>query len=91
MENAFRTFLIKNEKIIGTIATILGVIMFTSLIEILLSNLRGDSKILIQPAATAINGLFWTLYAYGKRDWFLFIPNILALVLGILTTVSAII
>ncbi len=91
MENTFRIFLNKNEKIIGTIATVLGVIMFFSLLEVLFSNLKGNSNIIIQPAATAVNGLFWSLYAYGRKDWFLLIPNTLAFVLGILITLSAVV
>jgi len=79
----------KNEKVIGTIASILSVIMFFSLIEILLSNLSGESNIYIQPLATAFNGFFWSLYAYGRKDNFLLIPNILALWLGFFTAVAA--
>jgi len=78
-----------NEKLIGTIASVLAVIMFFSLIEILLSNLSGESKIFIQPIATAFNGFFWTLYAYGRKDYFLLIPNVLALILGTLTALAA--
>jgi len=81
----------ENEKTIGTIASILAIIMFFSLIEILISNLNGTSKIYIQPIATSINGLFWSLYAYGRKDYFLLIPNILALVIGALTAMAALI
>lgn len=88
MDNAFRVFLKKNEKIIGSIASILAIIMFLSLIEILISNIQGDSNIFIQPLATSVNGLFWSLYAYGRKDWFLLVPNILALTLGAITTIS---
>lgn len=88
MQNSFQETLKKNEKIIGTIASILAIIMFFSLIEILMSNLRGDSKIFIQPLATAFNGFFWSLYAYGRKDWFLLVPNVLALILGTITAVS---
>lgn len=88
METSFQSMLKKNEKIIGTIASVFAVIMFFSLIEIFISNIQGRSRIFVQPLATAFNGLFWSLYAYGKKDWFLLIPNILALVLGILTAIS---
>ena len=88
MANAFQIFLKKNEKIIGSIASVLAIIMFLSLIEILISNVQGNSNILIQPLATSINGLFWSLYAYGRKDWFLLVPNILALLLGAITAVS---
>jgi len=89
MDNTLQIYLKKNEKIIGSIASILAIVMFFSLIEILISNIQGNSNIFIQPLATSFCGLFWSLYAYGKKDWFLFIPNILALVLGMATTISA--
>ncbi len=89
MENTFQQFFKNNEKIIGAIASALAIVMFASLIEILVSNANGNSHIFIQPIATAFNGFFWSLYAYGRKDWFLFVPNILACVLGIITGVSA--
>ena len=88
MDDKFQIFLRKNEKTIGSIASIMAIIMFVSLIEILMSNIRGDSNIFIQPLATAVCGFFWSLYAYGKKDLFLLAPNILALVLGTVTTIS---
>ena len=90
MPNTLQEFLQKHEKLIGTIASVLAIIMFFSLIEIFISNMQGKSHIIIQPIATAVNGLFWSLYAYGKRDWYLFIPNFLALILGILTVLPVI-
>ena len=88
MQNNFQIFLQRHEKKIGTIASALAIIMFVSLIEVLISNLSGKSNIFIQPLATAFNGFFWSLYAYGRRDWFLFGPNVLACALGALTAVS---
>ena len=81
----------QNEKIIGTIASALKIIIFISLIEVFISNMQGKSSILIQPLATALNGFFWSMYAYGRKDYFLLIPNLLALFLGVLTALSAII
>jgi hypothetical protein len=88
MINVFQQKLKKNERIIGLIASILSIVMFISLIEIFISNIQGRSHVFIQPLATAFNGFFWSLYAYGKEDWFLLIPNLLALILGILTVLS---
>jgi hypothetical protein len=85
LQKSFR----KNEKMIGAIASTLAVVMFFSLLEVFFSNLRGNSNIFIQPLATAFNGLFWTMYAYGRKDWFLVVPNFLAMILGTVTTVSA--
>jgi len=62
--------------------------MFFSLIEILISNINGNSNIFVQPLATAFNGIFWSLYAYGRKDWFLLVPNVLAFVLGTITVAS---
>lgn len=87
--NKFQERLKANEKLIGSIASILAIIMFFSLIEILISNLRGKSRIFIQPLATAINGIFWSMYAFGKKDYYLLIPNVLAFILGVLTVIAA--
>lgn len=87
--NRIQEKLKSKEKTIGTIASILAIVMFFSLIEIFISNLQGNSKIFIQPLATAINGVFWSLYAYGRKDYYLLVPNILAFVLGTLTVIAA--
>ena len=88
MENSLQATLKKHEKVIGSIASVIAIIMFVSLIEIFISNIQGKSSIFIQPLATAFNGLFWSMYAYGRKDWFLLVPNMLALILGILTVIS---
>lgn len=89
MDKTLVGFLSRNEKIIGSIASILAIIMFISLIEVLTSNIQGKSNIFIQPLATAFNGFFWSLYAYIRKDMFLLIPNLLALFLGTITVISA--
>ena len=88
-DNSLQVFLQKNEKKIGSVASVLAIIMFFSLIEILNSNLQGRSNIYIQPLATALNGSVWSLYAYGKKDYFLLGPNLLACVLGAITAIAA--
>ncbi|MGY5351416.1 SemiSWEET family transporter [Wenyingzhuangia sp. IMCC45533] len=89
MSNEFQTYLSEHQKTIGYIATPIAIIMFASLIEIFISNLKGESNIIIQPLATFINGIVWTLYAYGRKDYFLLIPNGLATVLGAMTAMAA--
>lgn len=89
MLKKLKKYIKKHEKTIGFIAATLGVIMFISLIEVLISNIRGQSTIFIQPLATAVNGFFWSLYAFSIKDRFVLIPNLLALVLGIMTAISA--
>ena len=89
MDNSFQTTLRKHEKIIGGAASVLAIVMFISLIEVFTSNIQGKSNIFIQPLATVFNGFFWSLYAYGRQDWFLLVPNLVAVLLGMLTVVSA--
>lgn len=89
MKEKFQNYLKRNEKLIGIIAGIFGTLMFLSSIEILLSNIGGNSNIFIQPALTALNGLLWSLYGYSKKDSFVLIPNALGCIIGILTALSA--
>ena len=89
MATKFQKYIKKNEKIIGTIASALAIIMIIAIIEVFISNIKGNSNIFIQPLALALNGVFWILYAYSKKDWFLLAPNILAFFLGIITAISA--
>jgi hypothetical protein len=91
MKYSLQTKLKKYEKIIGGVASLLAVIVSLSLVEVLTSNIRGESRIFFQPLATAVNCFFWCLYSYGKKDWFLLIPNSVGFILGVLTAISAIV
>ena len=64
-------------------------VMFFSLIEILLSNLRGDSQIFFQPATTTFNG-FFGVYMRMPEKIILLVQNILACILGAITAFSVI-
>lgn len=88
-KRSFREFVIRHEKVLGSIASLISIAMFFSLIEIFISNLQGKSNIFIMPLIAVANGFFWSMYAYGKKDWFLFVPNGLAVVLGSMTAISA--
>jgi len=90
-ENCIRTWGVQHEYVIGTLATLVAVLMFASLGEVFLSNLRNDSVILIMPAITVLNGGLWCLYAYIRRDWFVFVPNLVAIVLGTSTVITGLI
>ena len=84
-----RTVLNNNMKIIGTIAALMAIVMVFASIEILISNLKGHSHVFIQPISMALNGLVWSLYAYVKKDNYIFIPNILSFIIGTVTAISA--
>lgn len=88
MEKSLYSSVKRNEKIIGTTASIVSILMALSLVEVLISNLSGSSKIFIQPLTVAGNGFIWCLYGYSRKDLFIIIPNILALFLGIITAAS---
>ncbi len=66
----------------------MAIVMFIALIEIFISNLKGESHIFIQPLATSVNGFFWLGYAYARKDIFIAIPNFLAPVLRIATAIA---
>ena len=87
--NKFQKFCKNNEKIIGYSASILAIVMFITIIEILISNIKGESNIFIQPLATTINGFLWIMYGYSKKDWYIIIPNMVAFFFGFITTISA--
>ena len=84
-----RTFLTNNLNIIGAIAALMAIVMVLASIEILISNLKGHSHVFIQPISMALNGLVWSLYAYAKKDNYIFIPNILSFIIGTVTAISA--
>jgi len=79
----------KTIKIFGFLGTCLALGMFFALIEIALSNLKGDSNIFIQPTIVAINCTVWSFYAHWRNDKFLFWANLPGIFLGIFTVVSA--
>ena len=89
MDNPIQKKLKEHEKIIGSIASAVAIIMFFSLVEILISNVRGESSLYVLPMATALNCFFWSLYGYGRKDIFVFVPNLLGLLLGVITAFSA--
>ena len=89
--NTIQETIKKHDKTIGIIASVLAIIMFISLIEVLISNVKGESNILVQPIATSFSGFFWSLYGYNRKDWIIMTPNLIALFLGVATTISALI
>jgi hypothetical protein len=81
---SFQRNLTKSDKIISIAASILGTLASLSFIEIIVSNANGKSNIYIQPIVVAINAAFWSLHAIIKKDWFLLIPNLIAIVLALI-------
>lgn len=83
-----------NEKVvtrIGWIASVLGIIMFSSYIDQIRLNLSGQPGSIILPIATTVNGIAWVCYALlkAKKDWPVFACNALGAVLGVITAVTA--
>ena len=85
-----------NEKIvdkIGWIASIMGMLMFLSYLDQIRLNISGQTGSIILPIVTTINCLFWVLYGFlkPKKDWPIILCNVLGIVLGIATAITAII
>lgn len=78
---------------VGWFASIMGILMFTSYIDQIVKNVQGDPGSIILPIATTINGIAWVTYALikPKKDWPVFACNSLAIVLGAITAVTAVI
>lgn len=76
-------------KLFGALGAAMAVLMFVALIEVLMSNYRGDSQIWIQPLATLINCLCWWAYGVGRHDWFVITPQVFGIVLAAATLVTA--
>ena len=76
-------------KILGYIGTVVAISMFVSLLEVAKSNLSGNSHIFIQPLVTVINCSVWSVYAFLKKEKFIFAANIPGVFLGIFTLLSA--
>ncbi len=79
----------KTITILGVIGTCLAIAMFVSLLEIARDNILGTSHIFIQPSVTTINCVIWSVYAYMKKEKFVFWANLPGVFLGIFTVVTA--
>jgi len=78
----------RNENHLGTLGTILAIVMFTSLIEVAWSNYQDKSIIWIQPTISTINSTVWCLYAVARADKFLFLANTVGIFFAVLTILA---
>ena len=76
-------------NILGTVGTILGILMFVALLEVAKNNLHSTHPILIQPLVTTINCTVWTLYGHLKKERFVFWANFPGIIFGLLTVITA--
>jgi len=83
----------KNINIIGWAASIMGILMYFSYIDQIRLNISGQTGSIILPIVTTINCTLWAVYAFlkPKKDLPLFICNLPGVILGIITTITAII
>ncbi len=84
-----------DEKIvnrIGWFASCMGIVMFSSYIDQIRLNLSGQAGSIVLPIATTVNGISWVAYALlkEKKDWPIFACNLLAIILGLITALTAI-
>ena len=76
------------ENQLGTLGTILAIVMFTSLIEVAWSNFQNKSVIWIQPSISIINSSVWCLYAVTRSDRFLLLANVVGIFFATLTILA---
>ena len=78
---------------IGWVASFLSIAMFISFIDQIRLNISGHPGSVIVPVMTAIAGVAWVTYSFFKtpKDWPVFVCNVIAIVLGIITAVTSII
>ena len=76
------------ESQLGTLGTILAIVMFTSLIEVAWSNYQDKSVIWIQPTISIINSTVWCLYALTRADKFLLLANMVGIFFATITILA---
>lgn len=85
-----------NQKIvnkIGWLGSILGIVLFSSFLDQIRLNLAGQKGSAILPIVMVVNCFTWSLYGWLKspRDLPLFLCNILGVIVGLATAITAII
>lgn len=78
-------------KIFGNTATIACLVMYTSYIGQIISNLSGHPVSPVQPVCAAINATLWVAYGWVKpeKDWPVIIANFPGIIFGLLTFITA--
>jgi len=78
---------------IGWLASLMATIMFGSYIDQIRLNLAGKPGSIVLPIATILNCVFWFFYAVlrDKKDWPLVICNIVGIIVGAVTLITALV
>ena len=78
--------------IIGWMATIVGVLMWSSLADQVRLNLMGQKGSIIFAIAVVLNCTLWTIYGLKKtpRLWPVVVSNVPGIVLGLLAALTSI-
>lgn len=84
-----------NEKIInriGWVASLMAMAMYVSYIDQIFLNLQGHCGSVVLPIVTTINCCTWVLYGWfkPKKDWPIISCNLLGIILGIITAITAV-
>ncbi len=78
---------LNKEKFLATGCLTLTFFMFIAIIEIGISNFKGETFIWIQPLATFLNCSLWTGYGFLKRDNVIIAPNIAGIIIGFISVI----
>lgn len=79
--------------VVGNTATIACLIMYTSYIQQIISNLNGHPVSPVQPICATINATLWVIYGWLKprKDWPVIIANFPGIIFGVITFVTALV
>jgi uncharacterized protein with PQ loop repeat len=77
--------------ILGWMATIMTVVMYSSYTDQIHLNLSGTKGSVILPMTTTINCTLWAIYGFLKerRDWPIIVANVPGILLGLVTLITA--
>lgn len=77
---------------IGWFASIMSIALWFSFIDQIRLNISGHPGSIILPIVAAINGGAWTTYGFfkQKKDWPIIACNVPAIIIGIITAITAI-
>lgn len=76
----------------GSIAAIIGILVFLAYIPQIIANLQGEPAQPWQPLTASISCLIWVIYGFTKhpkKDIKLIIPNLFGVIFGFLAFLTA--
>ncbi len=77
-------------EIIGLLASIFAILMFTSTIDQMRDIIRDKTSHTVSPllyGMMILNCVFWVIYGFGINSIYIIIPNSIGAILGVITLI----